>query len=195
MGALSLLSVGMSGQSHVLCYSLKVINMCSQAWITMVWPRDHSHSAVTSGFFCVSWWRCCNTHACRHGGQRWTLGIFSNHSLFHWLTEAVSLTLRLIHLGWLARKPQASACPSSSALRLQMRATVFSFYMNDRNPDSGIHAGMANMSPTKSLPQLLHLILFWKMTWTWYVNMLHITWKEVGFRKNVIVVATIWLSK
>lgn len=112
MGTLSLLSVGMSGQSHVLCYSLKVINMCFQAWIMMVWPRDHSHSAVTSGFFfCVSWWSCCNTHACRHGGQRWTLGIFSNHSLFHWLTEAVSLTLRLIHLGWLTRKPQASAVP------------------------------------------------------------------------------------
>lgn len=64
----------------------------------------------------------------------------------HWTWDS------FIHLGWQARKPQASVCPTSSALRLQMHASVFSFYMNGRNPDSGTHTDMANISPTKSAP-------------------------------------------
>lgn len=142
MGTLSALSVGISGQSQT--YFLTVSNVCFQTCITMVWLSDHSHSVVTFGFFLCVWWRRCSTHAWVAKGWRRVSSPF--------LTEVLSLNLRLIHLGWQARKPQASVCPTSSALRLQMHASVFSFYMNDRNPDSGTHTDMANISPTKSAP-------------------------------------------
>lgn len=63
--------------------------------------------------FCVSGEEVLCTHACRHGGQRLTLGTFPYHCLIRFLKECLSVNLRLTYSFRLASQKTTEIYPSS----------------------------------------------------------------------------------
>ena len=122
------------------------------------WARS-PHCLFHFLYLCL-WGDLC-THAWRYEGQRLILGVLPCHSLGDFLKQGLSLNLRLIYSFRVAIQETSDICLSLALWwRLQMHVTLFSFYVNSRNSDSGHHACMASIYPPSHCSSPL-LSVFW----------------------------------